>query len=133
MPGSGAKTICLFLAALVAISVCGCHQRRESAGGARSPTAPAAPEWPRYDDPRLTEDERRAIRAATEAVLDPKRARPDFDKAFRYRVSQDADGWWVTVFHVSGFENGKPQFHPDGYTDVQLDRNFSLLRKMGGG
>jgi hypothetical protein len=121
----------LILAVLVAL--CGCSDRGTSGSSTTAPTTQAASEeWHRYDDPRYTADERRAVRAATEAVLDPNRPRPDFDQAFRYSVSQYQGDWVVTVWHVFGFEDGKPQFVPGGYTDVILDKDYKVKSKMPG-
>lgn len=122
----------LILAVLVAL--CGCSARESSRSGATAPTTQAAAEeWHRYDDPRYSADERRAVRAATEAVLDPNRPRPDFDQAFRYSVSQYQEDWVVTVWHVYGFfKDGKPQFVPGGHTGVILDKDFKVKSKMPG-
>ncbi|HVT89358.1 MAG TPA: hypothetical protein VHD56_10935 [Tepidisphaeraceae bacterium] len=85
-----------------------------------------------YDDARYSAEEKKAMRVATEAVLDPKRPHPDFDQVFRYDVSQSEKGWFVIIWHVNGFKDGKPQFVPGGFTGVQLDQSFKVLQVMPG-
>ena len=121
----------LILLALFAL--CGCSEGGPSRGGTAAPTTRAAEEeWHRYDDARYSADERQAVRAATEVMLDPSRPRPDFDQAFRYSVSTDDADWFVTVWHVYGFADGKPQFVPGGHTFVILDQDFNVKSTMPG-
>ncbi|HEV2293980.1 MAG TPA: hypothetical protein VGR35_08990 [Tepidisphaeraceae bacterium] len=103
-------------------------------GGTTAPTTQASQEddWHRYDDPRLSADERKAVRAATEAVLDAGRPRPDFDRAFRYRVDQRNGDWVVTVWRVHSFKDGKPRFMPGGHTGVILDSDYKVKSKIPG-
>src|SRR5205823_2508026 len=82
----------------------------------------------RYDDPRFSPDARKAVHAATEAVLDPGRPRPNFDQVFRYDVSQTNDGWLVIISRIDGFKFGAPQFVPGGHTGVTLDPSFQVKR-----
>jgi hypothetical protein len=86
----------------------------------------------RYDDPGLSADERKAVRAATEAVMDAERPRPDPDQAFRYRVSRRDGDWVVTVWRVHSFQDGKPRFMPGGHTGVILDQDCKVKSKIAG-
>jgi hypothetical protein len=121
----------LILAVLTVL--CGCADSGTSGTSTSAPTKPAASEeWHRYDDSRYTADERQAVRAATVALLDPTRPRPEFDQAFRYSVSQNRGDWVVTVWHVYGFKDGKPQFVPGGHTNVILHKDFKVKSKVPG-
>jgi hypothetical protein len=123
----------LCVAALASI-LSGCHRSQSSTITATAPTTQSSREdWRRYDDPRFSAQEQQAVRAATNAVLDPKRPRPNFDQTFRYIVSKDHGDWMVMVWYVHGFKNEKPQFVPDGYTSVILDKNFKVKSTMPGG
>ncbi len=120
----------------------GCSVERPSTSATATPSAPTTQDPPYredpshlYDDPRFSPDERRAVRAATEAVraLEPARPRPNFDDAFRYGVGKEEDGWFVMVTYVHGFdEDGRPRFAPGGHTAVMLDRNFNVKDIIGG-
>lgn len=120
----------LILTTLVAL--CGCSGSQASRGGAAPTTAASKPGFRRYDDPSYSDGERRAVRAATEAVLDPARPRPDFDTAYRYSVTKYDGDWAVTVWRVHGFSKGRPLFVPGGHTGVTLDRDFRVKSKMPG-
>ena len=122
----------LLILAVLAV-LCGCSDGATSGSSSAVPaTQAASEEWHTYDDPRYTADEGRAVRAATEVVIDPNRPRPDFDRTFRYSLSQYQGDWVVTVWDVYGFKNGKPQFVPGGYTAVILDKDFKVKSKVLG-
>jgi hypothetical protein len=89
-------------------------------------------EMRRYDDPTFSPDERQAVRAATATILGPQKNPPDVNVAFRYMVSKQGDGWMVMVWDVYGFDKGKPQFTPGGYTGLLVDRNFKVAGVIPG-
>jgi hypothetical protein len=98
-----------------------------------SQAMPASPiEWSRYDDERLSAEEGRAIRAATEAIIDPRGPRPNLDETFRYDVSKEDYGWSVMVWRIVEFRDGLPVTAPGAHTGVLLDRNFKVTRITGG-
>jgi hypothetical protein len=122
--------------AALGVAVCGCSRRQSTTSTTTAPTTQStqtSQDWHRYDDPRFSAKKRQAVRAASEAVLDPKGPRPDFDQAFRYSVSKYIGDWVVTVWHVYGFKDGNPQFVPDGDTLVILDNDFKVKSTVGGG
>lgn len=128
-------TLCYrsILAVSFLVAPAGCTDGGSSRSGTIAPaTRGAEDEWRRYDDPRFSAHERQAVRAATEAVLDPKRPRPDFDQAFRYGLSKHDGEWFVIVWHVYGFKEGKPQLVPGGHTGVSLDVDFKAKSVMPG-
>src|SRR5262245_60079211 len=113
----------ILCAAALAVALPGCSGGPSTTSTTTSPTTQTSQHgWRHYDDPQFSAEERQAVRAATELVLDPNRPRPDFDQAFRYSVSKYQGDWVVTVWNVYGFKDGNPQFVPGGYTGVILDK-----------
>ena len=129
--GYALKTMRLLVVAIV-WTMMGC-QKTVTVNGAEQSKQPLGDEKSRYDDTRLSQEQRDAVRAATQAVLDLNASTPDFARTFRYDVSQNKDGWLVFVWRINGFVHGSPQYAPDGYTVVLLDHQFKVTQVLPGG
>jgi hypothetical protein len=81
-----------------------------------------------FDDPRCSPAQRQAIRAATKAVVGTATPASNALPFLHYQLSQDNDGWSVSVWH---YGPGQPPM-PGGFTDVQFDKDFQVRAVMGG-
>ena len=125
-----ARTFAIAAIMFTTFALSGCREHLPSK--ASSATEPNVDEWHTYNDPRYSLDELHAVRVATDEMAQPKGSPPNFNQLYRYEVKHDQEGWFVTVWHISGFKKGRPQFQPGGYTDFQLDVNFKVVMKMPG-
>jgi len=81
----------------------------------------------RYDDPRCTEDERKAMRAAA-AVVGATRRAPNYARDFYFSIRRSASGWDLTVWEIP------PGTTPvaGGFTAVHLSLDFAAVSVVGG-
>jgi hypothetical protein len=118
----------LMAVAMLGLSSCGA--RRES--GPAVPGSQASADWRdvvfRLDDPRWSEDQRRAIRAAMKAVIGTDQPTASEADRLHFSCSESADGWSLTVWEFG--PNEVPAL--GGFTGVTLNRDFSVRSVMGG-
>ena len=98
--------------------------RQKAISGARS-------EWKEeywlYDDPRCTEDERKAMRAAAAATSDPGKNH-NFSRDFYFTIERTASGWDLNVWEIPPGTVAVP----GGFVTVYLSPEFKLVRIVGG-
>ena len=116
--------ICLFLALLSLTSGCSHHRSRHESPSDKPVTEQVQDDKLHYDDPRLSDNVRQAVRAATKLMLDPKLPTPDLDKTYRYDLWDDGDGWYVGVWRIVGFDGKQPRLSPEGETWIAVDKDF---------
>ena len=82
----------------------------------------------RFDDPRCSEAQRHAIRAATKAVIGTDQPSASVAEYLHFSCTMSKDGWSLTVWHYGPNEPAMP----GGFTSVDLNRDFTVKRVMGG-
>jgi hypothetical protein len=125
-----ARSLAIFSAVLVSAwsSGCGCPRPDQ----VEPPATQAAPDWRgtfyRFDDPRCSADQQRAVRAATKAVTGTDQPSANLAEYLHFSCHESEDDWSVQVWHFGPNEGPVP----GGFTSVLLNRDFSLRSVMGG-
>ncbi len=107
---------------------CANHGPRQAATPASQPTAEWRDSYFRFDDPRCSDNQRRAIRAATKAVIGSDQPTASVAERLHSSCTESADGWSLTVWQFG--PNEVPV--PGGFTGVLLNRDFSVRSVVGG-
>src|SRR5688500_11857313 len=82
----------------------------------------------RFDDPRCSAEQQRAIRAATKAVIGTDQLPGSVTDRLHFSCTESMDGWSLTVWEFGPEEVPAP----GGFTGVMLNRDFTVRSVVGG-
>ncbi len=113
---------------LAIVSGCASHESRQMTQATATLPSVEVPDQFCFDDVRCSMDQRRAIRAATQAVLGTDTPSASVAERLRFTIIQVNDGWSLNVRQYG--PNEVPL--PGEFVAVLLNRDFTVRSVVGG-